>query len=640
MMRQKRGGCAVIMGRLSPRTRNAQIELYQKGEVDYLVSTDAIGMGLNMDVDHVALASLRKFDGFNYRHLSAQEIAQIVGRAGRGMKDGTFGTLEGSCPQLPSDMVKIIENHDFTPLKQIYWRETDLDFSTPFTLLHSLQTKPPRSELVKGRASSDLDVLETLISSHDIIKKIRHSRLTRLLWEICQIPDFKKIGDGSHAQLCAKLFQYILEEGKIPASWIEGQLRGLNQSEGGIDTLMQRLLGVRICSYIASHPHWLRKNHYWQDRSHDVENKLSDALHERLTARFVNKRAAMLMKRNFTNNKTDFLYEITDQNRIIVEGHEIAYIKGFSIELDPLTSKAEKPILLKTARRALLQEIPRQIRRFLDEDESSITIEKDNIITWNGSAIARLTRGDTYFSPELVLLDGEFQDTNQRKAVLEHLNFLITKQIKLIFRSLFVAKEKLDAEPKFRGLIHRLYEDGGITPLLLSDTSFTKKDRKYLFHLGIEVGQRYIFCPFLFKQDAYQILTQLHNLWNSTRSDEMIAPPGTVALGSKIFLINKLENVFKLLSKTLRHKHYAPAPSNLGSLMGVKQKDLSHMLKILGIAHKKPCALSPTLYGPAMPLMLISQEVKARRKKYSRKKQNPKILKSDSPFAILHTLKH
>ena len=294
-IRRRRGGCAVVMGRLSPRTRNAQVALYQNREVDFLVATDAIGMGLNMDVDHVAFASLNKFDGHRPRHLTTQEAAQIAGRAGRGMRDGTFG-VTGDCPPLADDFVQKIEGHHFEPLTTLAWRNSSLDMASVDGLLASLAQPPPFAGLARGNDATDHVTLEALSREQDIRALADSRSRVRLLWESCQIPDYRKLADDSHTRFCARLFTHLATDGTIPADWAQGALAGLDNTEGDLDTLMSRLSGIRTWTYVASRADWLRDAAAVQEMARAAEDRVSDALHETLTTRFVDRRAAHLIR--------------------------------------------------------------------------------------------------------------------------------------------------------------------------------------------------------------------------------------------------------------------------------------------------------------------------------------------------------
>lgn len=635
-IRQKRGGCAIIMGRLSPRTRNAQVELYQNRDVDYLVATDAIGMGLNMDVDHVALASLRKFDGMTARPLTPQEVAQIVGRAGRGMKDGTFGTT-ATCTPMSVDLIKAVEEHRFDSIRQIYWRQTHLNYDNPEALFDSLTSKPPRKELIIGRTASDLNVLNTLIHTPDIRQSVKGRRATALLWEVCQIPDFRKLGDGSHARLCGRIFLDLLNHHHLPSTWIEGQLRSLDHTEGDIDTLMHRLSGVRVCAYVASHPRWIRHNVLWQEKSRAVEDRLSDTLHERLTGRFVNKRATALLRRPTPGENLDVLYAVTPRDRIIVEGHDIGYISGFSLKIDVPTDHHENQLLLRAGKRAIRQAMPERIRQFMKEKEDAFIFNNAGHIIWNDTIIARLSQGQGFFQPDVQLCPGEFQDVTQMRFVHQHVRQIAHLYFTQRLQHLFAIKEKTQSDSFLRGLVHRLIEDGGMTPTLTSDLLPAAHLRRRLKQLDIVVGEQFSFFPFLFKPTLMPLITLLHNIWRqcsltpphpSRKSLPTTHPtplPGWVNAGPIMIRVDTLEQFLSTLTHQRRAQHTRPAPHHLSSLLGIKKQYLPEVLKSLHITHRSPTHMPPGHYGPPAPLMLIeSPKKRPQRHKYPIKRRSQK----------------
>ncbi|MCX5615583.1 helicase-related protein [Bombella sp. TMW 2.2559] len=619
-IRQKRGGCAIIMGRLSPRTRNAQVALYQNRDVDYLVATDAIGMGLNMDVDHVALAALHKFDGQNSRALTPQEVAQITGRAGRGMRDGTFGTT-ASCPPMSQELIKAVEDHHFESIKAIYWRQTNLDYSSPETLLHSLMSKPPRPGLITGRTASDLDVLTGLMQMEDIREVARGHKATELLWDVCQIPDFRKLGDGSHTRLCARLFLDLLKHRRIPPAWMEGQLRGLDRLDGDMDTLMHRLSGVRVCAYVAARTGWMHQSRQWQDRCRAVEDRLSDTLHERLKERFVNRRATVLLRRPEPGSSSDALYAVTPQNRIIVEGHEIGRIVGFGMQIDTPTDNREGELLLKAGKRALRQAMPARIRHFLKQGDNQLVLGNDRQIQWEGAAIATLARGDDLFHPFIQLLPGEFQDSHQSRQVQTHLQALIAERISTALLPFFRLKEQLRDSPTLRGLYYRLREDGGTTPTLPEDRTLSPADRKRLHRSGVRIGWRQIYCPQLFRAASLPMMVLLHNIWHDRKQntpdaariclpaeDYPTPPPGWERAGPVHVRLDRLD---ALLSRLRPHGRQPGrsfvAPDSLASSLGLKGMLLPDLLKSLGIPHHAARPLTADQYGPASPLIILGR---------------------------------
>ncbi len=426
MIRRRRGGCAVVMGRLSPRTRNAQVQLYQNKEVDFLVATDAIGMGLNMDVDHVAFARLSKFDGHRPRRLTAPEIAQIAGRAGRGMRDGTFGTT-ADCVPLEDDLVNAVENHHFEPLEQLYWRNETLDFTGVDALLASLQAAPPKPGLIRGPDAVDLETLEALARDPDVRSLAVGRRRVRLLWETCGIPDFRKLADDTHTKLCARVFQHLVRDGVLPETWLEAGIGSLARAEGDIDTLMQRLSGVRVWAYIAARTDWVPDAAGWQARTRQVEDLLSDSLHEKLTARFVDRRAAHLMRR--LDESPELLSAVTLRGEVVVEGHSVGHVSGFAFLPDPATEGPERRLVLRAARRALREWMPRRVEAIEAVADTNLGWELDHRLTWAGVAIARLRPGASLLSPAVDVFDSEFLDGPRRERVRLRLQRFVMARI-------------------------------------------------------------------------------------------------------------------------------------------------------------------------------------------------------------------
>ena len=324
LIRRQRGGTAVVLGALSPRTRNAQVAMYQEGEVDYMVATDAIGMGLNMDVDHVAFAGLRKFDGRRPRLLTRAEIGQIAGRAGRHMNDGTFGTTS-DLPPLGEETVAAVEGHRFDPVDRLFWRNNALDFSSPAMLLKTLGSRAPRPELVRARESEDQMVLARLAKDPQVAERATNPAAVRLLWDVCQVPDFRKVTPDLHAVLLKRLFLALTDapdlEGRLPEDWVGRQIDRLNVTTGDIDTLTNRIAFIRTWTYISHRADWLDDAVHWQERTREIEDRLSDALHDRLTQRFVDRRAAMIERRR--KDGGELLSAVTAANVVIVEGERI-----------------------------------------------------------------------------------------------------------------------------------------------------------------------------------------------------------------------------------------------------------------------------------------------------------------------------
>src|ERR1700719_2613861 len=332
LIRRQRGGAAVVLGSLSPRTRNAQVELYQAGEVDYLVATDAIGMGLNLDVDHIAFASDRKFDGYQFRKLNPAELAQIAGRAGRATRNGTFGTT-GRCPPFETELAQALESHAFEPIKVLQWRNTKLDFSSIGALQASLAVTPDEGGLSRAPIGEDIVVLEHAARDDEVRSFATTRETVERLWEVCQVPDYRKSSPATHAELVMTVYGHLMREGKLPTDWFAGQVAQADRTDGDIDTLSNRIAHIRTWTFAANRPDWLADPEHWQGVTRAVEDKLSDALHERLTERFVDRRTSVLMRRLRENTVLDT--DISKSGEVVVEGHAIGRLDGFQFAGDP-----------------------------------------------------------------------------------------------------------------------------------------------------------------------------------------------------------------------------------------------------------------------------------------------------------------
>jgi ATP-dependent RNA helicase SUPV3L1/SUV3 len=646
-VRRKRGGCAVVMGRLSPRTRNAQVALYQEKEVDFLVATDAIGMGLNMDVDHVAFAGLSKFDGHRPRLLMAPEVAQIAGRAGRGMRDGTFG-VTANCPPLADELVKAVEAHAFEPLEQLFWRNSSLDFSSIDFLIQSLTTAPPAPGLVKGNDATDVETLAALSLDPEIRKLTEGRSATRLLWEACQIPDFRKLATDQHAKLCARVFTHLRRDHVLPAAWIGAEFEMLDKTEGDIDTLMQRLADVRVWAYITARGDWMRDAAPWQNRAREIEDKISDTLHEKLMARFVDRRAAHLTRRLEAleaPGAEELLSAVSARGVVLVEGHEVGHIEGFNFFPDPAAHGPEKKFLLRAARRALGSEMPRRILRAELAADGAFSIA-DRRILWERAAIARLRKGADLLRPAVEILPSEFLDGAARERLRLRLAGYLTAEIGNCLAPLF--QVMADPKPEFRGLIHRLSEAVGVLPGAEVQHSL----RGALKPLGIEAGQFAVFLPALLKPRAAGMRALLWGLWHNTEppvlpAAGLVCAPswddaaaalamGWVTAGPVMLRLDIAEKMGRELNYLIR-KHPVPLPAGLSSRMSLKPEQLPAVLNRLGFRIIPSATLADQKYGPPAPPML------ARRKAVKTVAVKPsgeaRLPLPDNPFAALASLK-
>lgn len=651
LIRRRKGGCAVVMGRLSPRTRNAQVALYQEREVDFLVATDAIGMGLNMNVDHVAFAGLGKFDGHRPRRLTAAEVGQIAGRAGRGMKDGTFGTTT-ECPPITDDVVHAVESHTFDSLEMLCWRNSDLDFSSLDGLLDSLNAPPPRQGLVRGNEASDVETLTALSRDADIRKLAQGRRQMRMLWDACQIPDFRKLSDDTHARLCARVFGHVATGTTLPTDWLAAQIAGLDRSDGDIDTLMQRLSGVRVWSYIAARSDWVKDTMHWQAKAREVEDKLSDALHESLTSRFVDRRAAHLVRRLDAGEGDALLSAVTRRGEVVVEGHDVGHIEGFGFIPDPAAVGDEKKLVLRAARRALRAEMPRRVGMLEIAPNEAFALTPEHRLTWQDVPVARLTRGAAPLRPVVQVLDSEFLDGAERERVRVRLQVWLDGEIRADLAPLFAAEATAKGNPALRGPMHRLTESLGLIPGLDEET-LAPAIRPQLRALGVRSGRFALFLPALMKPRPAAMRARLWGLHHglavpalpppglvSVPADQMDWPPGFGAAAGWVEagpILVRLDIAEKIAGELGYRSRGGPAalPSGLASRLAVKADILPVVLRHLGFRVVPAGGLGPDQHGPPAPAMLTP----LRRRKPAAPELPLPARAATGPFAVLAALR-
>jgi len=503
------------MGALSPRTRNAQVEMYQAGEADYLVATDAIGMGLNMDVDHVAFAGLSKFDGKRRRRLTPAEMAQIAGRAGRHQRDGTFGslTLEGDAlAEFRPEEIERIEEHRFEPLEFLYWRESELDFAIVEALIKSLERRPVRREVKPAPEAIDLAVLKVLAGDPELTRRATTPFLVERLWAVCGLPDFRKTGPEHHARLVARLFAYLVE-GHIPQAWYAEQVARLDNVQGDIDTLADRIAGVRTWAYIAHRADWLADPEGMAARTMAVEEKLSDALHERLTQRFVDRRTAVLMRDVGKKGAGEFPVAIDPEGEVTVGTYAIGRLQGFAFEVDPAARHADRKMLLATAERRLGHEFERRAAALVADSDDHFTLRAEAgqpvAILWRGHEVARLGPGKNLLSPR-VILDRRIDRVSEkgREAVILRLKDWLRAGAEAVLAPLRAAGHAAQdpaAPPPVRALLAMLVDQGGIiareavaAPLGALD----RDQRRAVTKLGVRIGALDLFMPSVLKPEA------------------------------------------------------------------------------------------------------------------------------------------
>src|SRR5919198_303399 len=404
LIRRQRGGAAVVLGALSPRTRNAQVALYQSGDVDYLVATDAIGMGLNLDVDHVAFASDRKFDGYQFRRLNPAELAQIAGRAGRAIRDGTFGTT-GRCPPFQTELAQALESHSFEPIRMLQWRNTALDFSSVGALQASLAETPKENGVTRAPIAEDILVLEHAARDDEIRALATTQQAVERLWDVCQVPDYRKISPATHAELATTLYGFLMREGTIPTDWFARQIEQADRTEGDIDTLSNRIAHIRTWTFAANRPDWLGDPEHWQGVTRAVEDKLSDALHERLTERFVDRRTSVLMPRLRENTVLET--DISKSGEVVVEGHAIGRLDGFIFTPAASAAGSEAKALASAAQKALAGEIDARATRLSQAADGQLVLATDGTIRWVGQLVGKLTAGEEPLKPRVRIIADE-----------------------------------------------------------------------------------------------------------------------------------------------------------------------------------------------------------------------------------------
>ena len=526
-VRRHRGGAAVVMGALSPRTRNAQVAMYQAGEVDILVATDAIGMGLNMDVDHVAFAATRKFDGKRARPLIAPELAQIAGRAGRHMNDGTFG-ITADAGALDPQTIDAIEEHRFRPIKLIYWRNPEPDMASLKALQSTLALPPELPGLIRAGGSDDEAAL-TLLADDPVIADMAASRDgVALLWEVCQIPDFRKVMSDAHANLLGRIYGHLMAKGgrgKLPTDWITDHVQRIDRSDGNIDTLTGRLANIRTWTYVAHRGDWLEDPTHWQERTRAVEDRLSDALHESLTRRFVDRRTTVLVKR--LRDPGGMLAAVSRDGTVMVEGHDIGRLEGFRFIAD-----ADDKSILQAARHALVPEFEARIRALETTANKKINLKECGTIVFAGSDIARLKRGTSALSPLIEPMASELLEAPALERITKRLTAWFSTKRRELLKPLCDA-ETADLTGAARGLVFQLSENMGSLPraaLNQQIEALSRDERKALKTIGIIIGRASVYLPGLLKPAPTRFLSLLWALANDVRPQPEIPHPGRVSL--------------------------------------------------------------------------------------------------------------
>jgi ATP-dependent RNA helicase SUPV3L1/SUV3 len=509
LIRRQHGGAAVVLGSLSPRTRNAQVAMFQNGDVDYLVATDAVGMGLNLDVDHVAFASDRKYDGYQFRRLNPAEFAQIAGRAGRATRDGTFGTT-GRCAPFEPELVNALQNHTFDSVKVLQWRNAKLDFSSLGALQVSLALTPSHEALTRAPIAEDLRVLDHAARDADVRDMAHGAAAVERLWDACQIPDYRKIAPAAHAELVTTLFEFLMKKGRIPDPWFAAQVEQADRADGDIDTLSGRIAQIRTWTFVANRPDWLADPEHWQGITREVENKLSDALHERLTERFVDRRTSVLMRRLRENTMLNT--EIGKTGEVIVEGHVIGRLDGFTFAPEAAEAGSDAKALQATAQKALAGEIDARAEKLAAAPDEQFVLASDGTIRWTGDAVAKLMAADDALHPRIRIISDERLNGAPREAVQTRLDLWLKTHIEKLLGPLFDLNKAEDVTGIARGIAFQLIEALGV--LERAKISAEMKDldqpsRASLRKYGVRFGAYHIYLPALLKPAARALASLL-----------------------------------------------------------------------------------------------------------------------------------
>ncbi len=530
LLRRQKGGAAVVMGALSPRTRNAQVDLYQNGEVDYLVATDAIGMGLNLDVNHVAFSSLTKFDGRRMRPLAPNELAQIAGRAGRGMSDGTFG-VTGEAPPLDEGVAQAIMDSRFTPMKKLNWRNAALRFGSIEALIDSLEVSPDNENLLKARPADDLNVLKSLSQVTEVMARASDPQSIRLLWDVCRIPDFRGISHAEHASLLEVIYGHLHERKSIPDDFMARQIRRIDRTDGDIDALSKRLAYIRTWTYVAQRNGWVRDESHWRGETRTVEDRLSDALHDRLTQRFVDRRTSVLLRR--LKQKEALLAEVNDKGEVTVEGEFVGRLEGFRFIPDKAAQGTEAKALKSASLQALAPQFHLRADRFYNAPDTEIDFTEQGGLMWGEYAVGKLVAGAEPLKPMVEVFVDEAAGPDVEQKVQRRLQHFIDRKVAALFEPLLNLSRDEELSGLAKGFAFRMVEALGVLPRaqVAQEVKDLDQDaRGALRKHGIRFGQFTIFMPLLLKPAPTRLRLVLWALSSGLQEFPEAPPPGLVTV--------------------------------------------------------------------------------------------------------------
>ena len=605
LLRRQRGGAAVVMGALSPRTRNAQVELYQNGDVDFLVATDAIGMGLNLDIRHVGFSGLRKFDGRRMRMLDPGELAQIAGRAGRYTEPGTFG-VTGEAPPLQQEVVSAITSHAFRPVKKLHWRNARLEFGSVGRLVASLETPTSDQWLTRARAADDLLALKTIAALPEMAARLTRPEDVKLLWDICCIPDFRGISQAEHATLLARIFAYLQDLNRVPDDWLAAQVSQLDRTDGDIDTLSKRLAYIRTWTYVAQRKAWVDDETHWRGATRAVEDRLSDALHDRLTQRFVDRRTSVLLRR--LKQKEGLVAEVNDKGEVTVEGEFVGRLEGFRFRQDASASPDEARTLRQVAVAALAPELHLRADRFYNAPDTELDYTEQGGLMWGDLAIGKLVKGPEPLKPVAEAFVDDAAGAEVAQKVQRRLQHFIDRKIATLFEPLLAMNRDEAITGLARGFAFQLVEALGVLPRgpVANDVKALDQEARGLLRKhGVRFGQFTIFQQLLLKPAPTRLRLVLWGLANGDAEFAESPPPGLVTIpavegaapgfyanagyrlaGSRAIRIDMLERLADMLRQQDTRAGFE-ANADMLSITGMTLEQFADLMTGLGYAAEK-----------------------------------------------------
>lgn len=605
LLRRQKGGAAVVMGALSPRTRNAQVELYQNGDVDYLVATDAIGMGLNLDINHVAFSSLTKFDGSRMRYLMPNELAQIAGRAGRHLNSGTFG-VTGEAPHLDQEVVDAIENHKFAPLKKLQWRNSRLEFGTTNALINSLDKSSDDPLLIKAQPAEDFRTLSTLVEDGEVSARASDGPSVKLLWDTCGIPDFRGVSFTDHTTLVSRIFNFLHEKGEVSENWLAQKIANIDKTGGDIDTISKRLAFIRTWTYICQRKGWVQNESYWREETRAVEDRLSDALHSALSQRFIDRRTSMLMRR--LKQKESLVAEVDTKGEVTIEGEFVGKLNGFRFQMDKDATAEEGKTLRAASIQALQPEFNLRADRMYNAPDTEFEFTEQGGLMWGEYGVGKLIKGDDILSPRIEVFVDDEAGNEVLIKVQKRLRHFIERKINSAFEPLLAMRDDEMVTGMARGLAFRLVESLGVIPrsVVAKDVKELDQDGRGLLRKhGVRFGQYTLFQQLMLKPAPTRLRLVLWSLFEGLDEFPEAPPPGLVTIpetkgspkgyypragyrlaGDRAIRIDMLERLADL-TRSQNVKDGFEANSDMLSISGTTLEQFSNMMEGLGFSVEK-----------------------------------------------------